>query len=177
MTEPRVRAVRAVDIDDLAEIYAHEAVVAYTAQLPYREPRFWQDFYKSRDPDGVELVAEVDGHVVGHLGMILNRAPRRKHVASFGICVHPAHHGRGVGAALMAEMVHLADDWLNLLRLELRVTSDNARAIRLYERFGFVSERESRFDLFANGAYASTTHMARFHPRWADVLTAPPPQG
>jgi putative acetyltransferase len=175
MTVPVVRVVRHSDIDDLAAIYAHESVVAYTAQVPHRDARFWQDFYKLRDPDGVELVAEIEGRVVGHLGMILNRTPRRKHVASFGICVHPDHHGRGAGGALMAEMIHMADDWLNLLRLELGVASDNARAIALYRRFGFVFERESRFDTFTRGGYASTTHMARFHPRWVDALTAPPP--
>lgn len=156
-----VRRPRAEDGEDIAAIYAFEEVVAFTAQLPHRDVQFWRDFYRTRDPEGVELAAEIDGRVVGHLGMILNRAPRRKHVGSFGICVHPDFHGRGVGRALMAEMINLADNWLNLLRLELSVASENSRAIALYRRFGFEVEGELKMDLFRNGRYGDTTQMAR----------------
>ncbi|MBB3773578.1 MULTISPECIES: GNAT family N-acetyltransferase [Ancylobacter] len=170
MSGPTIRTARPEDAADLAAIYAFEDVVAYTTQLPHRDTRFWQDFYKTRDPENVELVAVLEGRVVGHLGMLLNRAPRRKHVGTFGLCVHPDVHGRGIGSALMTEMLNMADNWLNLLRLELGVASDNARAIALYERFGFTRERESRFDLFTRGRFASTTHMARFHPAGAQML-------
>ena len=161
MTETVIRRPRPEDADDIAKIYAFDDVVAYTTQLPHRDAAFWRDFYRTRDPDGIELVAEIDGVVVGHLGMILNKAPRRKHVGSFGICVHPAFHGRGVGAALMAEMIHLSDNWLNLIRLELSVASENERAIALYRRFGFEVEGLARMDLFRNGRYGDTTLMAR----------------
>src|SRR5690606_30645088 len=110
-------------------------------------------FYRARDPDTVELVAEVEGRTVGHLGILTNRAPRRKHVASFGIGVHPDFQGCGVGRALMTELINLADNWLNLVRVELSVASDNAAAIALYEKFGFVTEGEARFDIFTAGRY------------------------
>lgn len=159
-----IRSARTDDAADLAAIYAFEEVVAFTSQLPYRDAEFWRDFYKVRDPDGIELVADSDGRVVGHLGLMLNRAPRRKHVATFGICVHPDFHGKGAGSTLIREMIRLCDDWLNITRLELSVASHNGRAIALYERFGFQKEGEARFDLFTGGVYANTTHMARFHP-------------
>ena len=170
MTLVNVRAARAEDAADIAAIYAFEDVVAYTAQLPHRDETFWRDFYRTRDPDAVELVAEIDERVVGHLGMILNRAPRRKHVATFGICVHPRVHDRGIGSALLREMLNMSDNWLNVLRLELSVASDNTRAIALYERFGFEREHESRFAIFTRGRYMHTTHMARFHPTWKDGM-------
>ncbi len=69
-----VRRPRAEDGEDIAAIYAFEEVVAFTTQLPHRDVQFWRDFYRTRDPEGVELAAEIDGRVVGHLGMILNRA-------------------------------------------------------------------------------------------------------
>ncbi len=156
-----VRRPKAEDGEDIAAIYVFEEVVAFTAQLPHRDVQFWRDFYRTRDPEGMELVAEVEGRVVGHLGMILNRAPRRKHVGSFGICVHPDFHGRGVGRALMAEMINLSDNWLNLVRLELSVASENSRAIALYRSFGFEVEGELKMDLFRNGRYGDTTQMAR----------------
>lgn len=170
MSTVKIRAARPEDANALAEIYSFEEVVAYTTQLPFRDARFWQDFYKLRDPEGVELVAEREGTVVGHLGMMLNRAPRRKHVATFGICVHPDAQGSGVGRALMSEMLNMADNWLNILRLELSVASTNDKAIRLYEKLGFTQERVSRFDLFTRGRYADTMHMVRFHPAWSEPV-------
>jgi len=37
-------------------------------------------------------------------------------------------------------MIDLADQWLNLSRLELEVYTDNDAAIHLYKKFGFVIE-------------------------------------
>ena len=174
MSAIRVRRAEDRDAADLAAIFAHESVVAMTAQIPHRGEEFWGGFYRARDPDAVELVAEVDGRAVGHLGILTNRAPRRKHVASFGIGVHPDFQGRGVGKALLAELVHLADNWLNLTRLELSVAADNLRAIKLYERFGFVTEGEARFDIFTAGRYTHSLRMARLHPQFAQVAEPTP---
>jgi putative acetyltransferase len=52
-------------------------------------------------------------------------------------------HGQGVGTALIEAAIDLADNWRNLTRLELRVFTDNAPAIHLYEKVGF--EIEGRF--------------------------------
>lgn len=169
---PLVRPIRPTDADDVAAIYAYESVITNTGQIPHRDAAFWQNFYKSRDPGGVELVAEIEGRAVGHLGMIMNHTPRRKHVASFGISVHPDFQGRGVGHALMSEMLNMADNWLNLMRVELAVASTNERAIHLYKKHGFEIEGEARYDLFSAGHYSSSLHMARFHPRFAPMLSA-----
>ena len=171
MTDLIVRSIKPADADDVAAIYAHESVIANTGQIPHRDAAFWQNFYKSRDPGGVELVCEIEGRAVGHLGMILNHGPRRKHVASFGISVHPDFQGRGVGNALMTEMLNMADNWLNLLRVELMVASENQRAMKLYEKHGFVVEGEARFDMFRAGKYAHSTHMARLNPNQSGLLT------
>jgi putative acetyltransferase len=172
MSAITVRSVRASDLDDLVAIYAFEDVIANTLQIPHRDAAFWQNFYRSRDPGGVELTAVTEDKVVGHLGMILNHTPRRKHVATFGIAVHPDFHGRGIGSALMAEMLNMADNWLAILRMELSVAAGNARAIGLYGKFGFVGERTSRFDVFRAGSYSDTLHMARFHPGQMAALLA-----
>ena len=110
--------------------------------------------------------------MVGQLGIITNHTPRRKHVASFGISVHPDFQGRGVGHALMTEMLDMTDNWMNILRVELLVASDNARAIGLYRKHGFEVEGEARFNLFTAGRYAHSLHMARLHPRYGAILAA-----
>ncbi len=75
--------------------------------------------------------------------------------------VHSDYWNRGVGSALMSAVVDLADNWLNLKRIELEVYTDNAAAIHLYEKFGFVIEGTKRKYAFRDGEYVDAHVMAR----------------
>lgn len=90
--------------------------------------------------------------------------PRRRHAGRIGICVHDEWQGKGIGAALMQAGIELADNWLNLTRLELEVYTDNEAAIRLYERFGFTYEGTLRQHAFRDGQYVDSNMMARLRP-------------
>jgi len=110
-------------------------------------------------------VAVVSDRVVGMLSLdTFPNKPRRKHVGTFGICVHDEWQGKGVGAALMRAALDLADNWLNLTRMELEVYADNEAAIRLYERFGFEHEGTLRQHAFRDGKYVDAKMMARLRP-------------
>ena len=55
----------------------------------------------------------------------------------------------------------LADNWLGLTRLDLRVYVDNAPAIALYNKFGFeIAGTHKRFAL-RDGKYVDAHVMAR----------------
>lgn len=88
-------------------------------------------------------------------------SPRRRHVASFGMGIKDNVQGKGVGSALLATAIDLADNWLNLKRIEITVYVDNERAINLYKKFGFELEGESKAYAFRNGEYVNVYHMAR----------------
>ena len=60
-------------------------------------------------------------------------------------------------------LVDVADNWLNLRRLELTVYVDNEPAIRLYKKFGFEIEGTRRADAFRDGVYVDSYAMARLH--------------
>jgi L-phenylalanine/L-methionine N-acetyltransferase len=166
-----VRTIDIADAADIAAIYAHESVIANTGQVPMKSGQFWMGFWKSKDPEAIELVCEVNGRAVGHLGILTNASPRRKHVATFGIAVHPDSQGRGVGNALVGEMLRLADNWLNLVRVELTVASDNVRAMSLYRKHGFVVEGEALYDNFRAGDFTHSTSMARINPTFEKLAT------
>jgi len=107
------------------------------------------------------FVAEIENEIVGHIVLETNQNPRRKHVGSFGIAVKDTYQGKGVGGKLLSAAIDLSDNWINLIRLELTVFSDNQSAITLYKKHGFIVEGESPFYAFRNGEYVSVYHMAR----------------
>lgn len=158
----RVRAFEPEDVPAATEIMNCPSVVRDTLQLPYRSVEFRRQWWGShQSSDSHHLVAELDGRVVGTLTLHLEPGPRRRHVGSIGMGVHDDFQGRGVGAALMAAMVDLADNWLQLRRIELTVYEDNAAAIHLYEKFGFAVEGHHRDYAFRVGEYVTTLTMAR----------------
>ncbi|MEI3129723.1 MAG: GNAT family N-acetyltransferase [Oscillospiraceae bacterium] len=81
------------------------------------------------------LLVKQGGQIIGNASV--ERLPRRmRHRGSIGISVLKAHWGRGIGSALMAQLIAFARE-NGFAQLELEVRSDNARAIRIYEKFGF----------------------------------------
>ncbi|MBA2617412.1 MAG: GNAT family N-acetyltransferase, partial [Rubrobacter sp.] len=69
--------------------------------------------------------------------------------------------GRGVGTELMRAALDLAENWLNLTRIELDVYTDNKAGIALYEKFGFEREGTHRRYAFRDGEYVDAYSMAR----------------
>jgi len=118
----------------------------------------------------LSLVAEVQGQVLGSADLHPAGASlRRRHAMGMGISVAAEAQGQGIGRALMAALMDYADNWGQVLRIELTVYADNARAIRLYESFGFQREGLMRAYALRNGVYVDTLAMARLHPnppRW-----------
>ena len=76
----------------------------------------------------------------------------------------PEAQGQGVGRRLMQALCDYADRWAQVLRMELQVYADNARAIALYESVGFVREGLHRGYALRDGAYVDSLSMARMHP-------------
>ena len=98
--------------------------------------------------------------MVGELGLGVCTNPRTRHTGNIGMAVHDDWQGKGIGTALMEAALDLADNWLNLTRIELRVYTDNA-AIALYEKFGFEVQGTHRRLAFRDGEYVDAYSMAR----------------
>ena len=128
-----IRAREPEDLEAIAEISACPSVVAGTLQLPFRSLAERRARMVQPEEGVHHLVAEVEGRVVGTLGLHVETTPRRRHCGSLGMAVHDRFQGQGVGTALLAAAIDLADKWLGLRRLELHVYADNAAGIRLYE--------------------------------------------
>src|SRR3989442_6572169 len=137
-------------------------VFAGTLQLPYPSREHWRRRLAETSEGSYILVAVAGDRVVGMLGLdTFPNKPRRRHVGTIGISVHDEWQGKGIGTALMRAGLDLADNWLNLRRLELEVYADNEAAIRLYEGFGFELEGTVRQHAFCDGHYVDSQMMAR----------------
>ena len=154
-----IRAMEPADLPDLTEAWNQPRAYAGTLQLPHTSLEARQRRYDG-NPNAVRLGAVIEGKAIG-LIFLTREENRRSHAGTLGMMVHDAYAGRGAGTALMSAVIELADNWLNLKRLELGVYADNARAIALYERFGFEREGLSRAFAWRNGAYVDSISMAR----------------
>jgi putative acetyltransferase len=163
MSEPEIliRAVEPEDMAQVTEVMNQPRAIWGTLQVPFVSVATRRKRHEGLAAGHTQLVAVIDGKVIGMAGLHPVDNRRRAHAASIGMAVHDAFAGRGAGRALMTALVDQADRWLNYTRLELTVFSDNARAVALYERFGFEREGVLRAYAWRDGAYADCLAMAR----------------
>src|SRR5262245_378212 len=101
------------------------------------------EFFRQRipelDSDNVIFVAEVDGQLMGMMGLVRNTPQKMKHRATiWGVFVDPALRGKGVGRQLMEAILNHARQINGLRHVTLSVVTTNTTALRLYESFGFT---------------------------------------
>lgn len=158
--------IRPIEIGDaraIQRIHLQDAVMPYILSLPSERVEQVEERLRKLGPNQHEFVAELDGVVVGHAGL-LQMSGRRSHVGLLYISVDSAYHGRGIGTALMTKLLDLADNWLMLERVELGVLATNPRAQVLYERFGFFVEGKKAGAVRSAGRFVDEVIMGRLRP-------------
>ena len=157
-----VRRAEPEDYKSMHQIFTNPKVIWGTLQLPFPSTELWRKRL-AEPPEGTfNLLACVENDIIGHLGLhTFPNHPRRRHVGQIGMAVRDDWHGKGAGSALMEAAVDLANQWLNLTRLELDVYTDNEPAIRLYKKFGFVIEGTLINYAYRDGQFVDTYTMAR----------------
>lgn len=160
-----IRRATAQDASALTALMSDEAVYGNLLQMPYPLEVTWRERLQANHSQGdVQLLASAEGEVVGSAGLHTNAHLRRRHAMGLGMAVAVRAQGKGVGSALMAALIDYADRWACVLRIELTVFSDNARAIALYKKFGFEQEGLLRAYGLRDGRYQDVLAMARLHP-------------
>lgn len=165
---PPAFTLRAAEPDDaagVAALYEHPAVYAALLQLPFPRESCWRERLASCDAESLNLLALIGEEIVAHayLGRPQPHA-RRRHAGAIGIAVGPAHRRRGIADALMTALIDRAENWMQITRLELEVYVDNAAAIALYRKHGFVEEGRLRAYAFRDGKFVDALAMARLRP-------------
>jgi diamine N-acetyltransferase len=73
---------------------------------------------------------------------------------------------QGYGAETMRLLIRHGFDTLNLNRIYLRVYETNTRAIRSYERAGFIHEGRMRQAMYQHGRYIDVLLMSVLRQEW-----------
>lgn len=125
--------IRKLELSDAPRCAELERIL-FPGDNPWSEQAFVQEFSQ---PNNHYVGEELDGILVGYAGLALLGSREDPEFEIHTIGVDPAYQGRGIGSQLMDQLVHVADLMHGPIYLEVR--TDNTAAIKLYEKFGFVT--------------------------------------
>ena len=109
---------------------------------------------RCRDSENqVFILGLIAGEIVGSLVFSAGRRPRVRHSGEFGMSVRKRFWGLGIGSLMLDTLIDWARGTQIVKKINLRVRTDNERAIGLYERKGFVREGTLRKQVFLDGTY------------------------
>lgn len=107
------------------------------------------------DQDRAWFVAEYNGQVVGQCSVgLINGYQRYRHRAGVAFVLLKDYWQLGIGGKMMLQCMEWARG-KNIEKLELEVVSDNSRALKMYESFGFRIAGTNHHALkYGDGSYA-----------------------
>ncbi|MFJ3484329.1 GNAT family N-acetyltransferase [Pseudomonas sp. NPDC090202] len=152
-------------IEGVTALYNAPEVCRQVLQMPYQSNEVWRKRLAAGEDRAVQLVALHDGDVIGNIGLHQYARIRQSHIGAIGMAVTTPWQGKGVGSKLMAAVLDVADNWMNLHRVELTVYFDNEAALGLYRKFGFEAEGRLRDYAVRDGAFVDAITMARVRRR------------
>jgi RimJ/RimL family protein N-acetyltransferase len=86
------------------------------------------------------ILAEIDGRIAGTAGFTGDDRQRFHHQGEFGVCVLRDYWGLGIATTLTESVIQWAKDSRVVRKINLKVRTDNTRALDLYRTLGFVRE-------------------------------------
>jgi RimJ/RimL family protein N-acetyltransferase len=111
--------------------------------------------------DGSPRYLALDGErVIGWCDVTSLNRTVFAHSGLLGMGVIDGYRGHGIGKALMTATLD-ATKAAGLTRVELTVREPNQRALKLYEKMGFVIEGVKRRGVFLDGEYEDLICMAK----------------
>lgn len=137
-----VRKALKSDAPAIRDVYFAAAAQGTLARMPDEVDDAYVAGFMAAARDGLEVVAEVEGRVVGDLHAA-RLSPRifSHTLGDLTIAVHPDHQGRGIGRKLFEEFLRIVrDEMPDIGRVELFAWDENKAALRLYESLGFKFE-------------------------------------
>ncbi|MFJ2001542.1 GNAT family N-acetyltransferase [Streptomyces chartreusis] len=159
-----------VDATVMAEIIEDPEVVRFTGEaseeFPMERLRSW---YGSRSAQNDRLDLAVTDRATGELvgEVVLYEWDATARSCTFRTLVGPRGRGRGIGTEATRLIVGHGFEQLGLHRIQLEAYGHNPRALRVYEKVGFVVEGVRREADFRDGQWLDWVMMAVLDHEWA----------
>ena len=130
-----------------------------------REREWIENLYKDQNRVVFGIVLKTSDKLIGSTG--LEGIDWRNRRAGFGIVIgDKTEWSKGAGTEATKLVVRYGFDTLNLNRIFLHVFDRNPRAMRAYEKAGFVKEGMLRQDRYIDGAYRDSIVMGILREEW-----------
>ncbi|MCW8379974.1 GNAT family N-acetyltransferase [Streptomyces justiciae] len=158
------------DAEVMAEIIRDPEVVRFTggpdAEFTLEHLRSWYGS-RSAQPDRLDLAVtdRATGELVGEV--VLYEWDARARGCTFRTFLGPRGRGRGLGSEATRLVVGYGFEELGLHRVQLEVYGHNTRALRAYEKVGFVREGVRREADLRDGRWVDWVIMAVLEQEWA----------
>ena len=125
------------------------------------QTKWIQSFDKSQTK--FALVGIHNKEVVGLLDFSTSNRERLKHGGAFGVSVLPEFQNNGIARAMIKLLLEWASKSPLVEKVVLKVSSNNPKAVKLYQSLGFVEEgRMTKEIKLEDGTYVDTIVMAQF---------------
>ncbi len=170
----RLRAVDRQDlpnfVDWLNDPEISEGLSIYLPLSQTDEESWFEDMHKlpaEQHPLVIEIRSKESWQMIGDCGF--NFIDQHNRSGEVGIFIGRKDlWNRGYGSEAMCLLLKHGFNTLNLHRIFLRVFESNARAVRSYEKAGFVQEGRLRQAHFHNGKYEDVLLMSVLKPEWQE---------
>jgi RimJ/RimL family protein N-acetyltransferase len=165
-----LRPFTAADAETMWEIIGDPEVIRFTGE-PSTEltPERVRTWYGSRNdrPDRLDLAVtdRANGELVGEV--VLHEWDPDARSCTFRTLIGPRGRGRGLGTEATRLIVGHGFEQLGLHRIQLEAYGHNHRALRVYEKAGFVVEGVRREADLRDGVWVDEVIMAILDREWA----------
>lgn len=150
----------------LDRVAAERRYLAFTAAPPLSEVKF---YIKAMLQRGLPFIVAVDAQdkVVGWCNIHVQPQTQHRggfsHVGTVGMGLDAAYRGQGLGRQMLQTVFDTAGR-VGIERVELQVYASNESAVKLYRKFGFVTEGVKARARKLDGEYDDIIMMARLRP-------------
>jgi putative acetyltransferase len=169
-----IRPFSTEDVQDYHALITHPLIAEATDFHPALELQDFVEWGKNNDSTQHRLAAITDDRLIGIALLNHNPRPRMSHSGKLQVLVHPDFWRCGVGSKLMAAALDLADNWLNLYRIQAESPADNQAGLTFLAAFGFTVEGRRRDAIAGRGGFQDDVLLARIRP-WPGPTSSPPP--
>lgn len=155
-----IREAREDDLMDILEIY-NEAILNTTSVYDYKAHSIYdrKQWYEKKKQDVYPvLVFEENNKVIGFGTFGPFRAwPAYKYTIEHSVYVHSRHRNKGIGTALVKEIVRIANE-REFATLVAGIDESNEKSIKMHQKLGFkysgtISKAGFKFGKWLNLAF------------------------